>query len=72
MPADVPPELRQLQIKLNVVKRTQKEYMSYVKEEKTLREKISKMESEGKCRHDIKQSQECLNETLVVLPDALV
>ena len=64
--------LRPLKIKLGSVKRTFKEYQAYVKEEAQQRKKISDMEAAGRDRHDIKQQLECLNETLTVLPDALV
>ena len=60
---------KQLRIKLGSVKRMKKEYDYYLKEEIQHRDKIAKMESENADHHDIKQVQECLNETLTVLPD---
>lgn len=61
--------LRQLRIKVGTVKRTQKEYDYYTKEEVSHREKVKKMQEAGCEEGDIKQQQECLNETLMVIPD---
>ncbi|CAD7963893.1 unnamed protein product [Amoebophrya sp. A120] len=63
-------DARQLKIKLGTVKRSRKEYDFYVKEEEKQRTLVQKMTEEGSCKHDIKQQQECLNETLTVLPEA--
>mmetsp|Transcript_24437 Transcript_24437/g.61425 ORF Transcript_24437/g.61425 Transcript_24437/m.61425 type:complete len:140 (-) Transcript_24437:302-721(-) len=63
-------DARQCKIKLGTVKRSRKEYEFYLKEESKQRFLVQKMTDEDKCKHDIKQQQECLNETLTVLPEA--
>ena len=61
--------VRQLRIKMGAVKRMKKEYDFYLNDEKNQRAQISEMQSKSVDHHDIKQVQECLNETLTVLPD---
>ncbi|CAK9071704.1 unnamed protein product [Durusdinium trenchii] len=68
MPLDA--SLKQLQIKVGTVKRTKKEYESYVAEEGVQRAKIEGMKVEGKEEADIKKQMEVLNDTLTVIPDS--
>ncbi|CAD7963086.1 unnamed protein product [Amoebophrya sp. A25] len=63
-------DARQLKIKLGTVKRSKKEYDFYVKEEIKQRDTVKQMTEAGRDKYDIKQQQECLNETLTVLPEA--
>mmetsp|Transcript_23436 Transcript_23436/g.56939 ORF Transcript_23436/g.56939 Transcript_23436/m.56939 type:complete len:124 (-) Transcript_23436:99-470(-) len=60
-----------VRIKTGVVKRTHKELLAYVQEEKDQRDRIELMKGSGQDVHDIKQQQEVLNDTLNVLPDTM-
>jgi len=61
--------LKKLKVRVGVVKRTRKELEAYKKEEETMRQKIQKMRDEGSCQHDIKQQENVLGETRMMLPD---
>jgi tubulin-specific chaperone A len=59
----------QLQIKVNVVKRIQKEEQYYLKEMVEVQEKIDKMEADGKDFYEVRQVKQSLQETKDMLPD---
>merc|ERR1712223_427447 len=56
-------------ISTGVVKRCGKEKLSYRKEADMQREKIEKMKVEGKDEADIKKMNECMQESLMMIPD---
>ena len=63
------PRLKKLRIATGVVKRCGKEKLSYRKEADMQREKIEKMKVEGKEEADIKKMNECMQESLMMIPD---
>merc|ERR1712025_1447889 len=63
------PRLKKLRIQTGVVKRCGKEKLSYRKEADMQREKIEKMKAEGKEEADIKKMNECMQESLMMIPD---
>lgn len=62
---------KQFRIKVSSMKRIHKEYDGYKKEEVKQREKISKMEDDGKDSHDINKQKEVLAETVVMFPNVV-
>mmetsp|Transcript_83614 Transcript_83614/g.132158 ORF Transcript_83614/g.132158 Transcript_83614/m.132158 type:complete len:142 (-) Transcript_83614:72-497(-) len=58
-----------LTIKIGTVKRTCREYETYLEEEVKQRAHIDTMKKEGRDEADIKKQLEVLNDTLTVLPD---
>merc|ERR1712193_195502 len=64
------PRLKKLRIATGVVKRCGKEKLSYRKEADMQREKIEKMKVEGKEEADIKKMNECMQESLMMIPDS--
>uniref|UniRef100_A0A7S1EP11 Tubulin-specific chaperone A n=2 Tax=Hemiselmis andersenii TaxID=464988 RepID=A0A7S1EP11_HEMAN len=62
--------VKNLKIKVGVVKRTAKELTSYEKEITTQTDKVEKMKAEDKPFHDIKQQEEVLKEAQTCLADA--
>ena len=63
------PRLKKLRIATGVVKRCGKEKLSYRKEADMQREKIEKMKVEGKEEANIKKMNECMQESLMMIPD---
>ena len=63
------PRIKQLKIKIGVLKRAGKEKLSYRKEADQQKVKIEKMKEDGKDEHDIKKMGEVLQETLMMIPD---
>lgn len=63
------PRIRQLTIKTGVVRRLAKEKVVYEKEAQTNRDRIEKFKREGKDDHVIRKEEECLQETLMMVPD---
>ena len=51
-------QVKQVRIKTGVLKRSQKDHIYYTKEEKKLKERLLKMQSEGKDQYDIKYMQD--------------
>jgi len=60
---------KQLKIKTGAVRRTHKEYMSYQKEADKQKAKLQKMKDDKKDEHDIKAFQQCLEETIQMIPN---
>lgn len=63
-------ELRNLKIKTGAVKRTTKEYLYYFKERDREQEKLKKMESDGADPYDVKQQENVVQESTVMIPEA--
>jgi len=63
------PRLKKLRIATGVVKRCGKEKLSYRKEADMQREKIEKMKNEGKEEIEIRKMNECMQESLMMIPD---
>ena len=63
------PRLKRLKIQTGVVKRCGKEKLSYRKEANQQREKVEKMKVEGKEEIEIKKMNECVQESLMMIPD---
>lgn len=63
------PRLRALKIKTGVVKRTGKEKLSYRTEADQQKAKLDKMKAEGKDEHDVRKMDECMQESLMMIPD---
>jgi tubulin-specific chaperone A len=62
-------QLRDLKIKSGAVKRTTKEYIYYFKELKREKERLEKMKSEGKDEYDIKQQDNVVSESGIMIPE---
>lgn len=62
-------QLRDLKIKSGAVKRTTKEYLYYFKELKGEQERLEKMKSEGKDEYDIKQQDNVVAESGIMIPE---
>ena len=65
----IDPRIRQLKIKTGVVKRCGKEKVSYRKEANQQMEKVEKMKKEGREDIEIKKMNECVQESLMMIPD---
>ncbi|XP_013787723.1 tubulin-specific chaperone A-like isoform X2 [Limulus polyphemus] len=63
------PRLKQIKIKMGVVKRLSKEKGMYEKEAEQERNKLEKMKAEGKDEYDIRKQEEVLQESLMMAPD---
>ena len=63
------PRLRKLKIQTGVVKRCGKEKLSYRKEANQQKEKVEKMKTEGREEIEIKKMNECVQESLMMIPD---
>eukprot|EP00386_Alphamonas_edax_P010336 GDKI01033468.1.p2 GENE.GDKI01033468.1~~GDKI01033468.1.p2 ORF type:complete len:147 (-),score=56.41 GDKI01033468.1:43-483(-) len=62
--------LKSIKVKHGVLKRIRKELLAYRKEEVNMREKVQKMKDENKDPHDIRQQENVLGETLMMIPDS--
>jgi tubulin-specific chaperone A len=62
-------QLRDLKIKSGAVKRTTKEYIYYFKELETEKCRLEKMKSEGKDEYDIKQQENVVAESGIMIPE---
>ena len=63
------PRIRKLKIQTGVVKRCGKEKVSYRKEANQQKEKVEKMKAEGREEIEIKKMNECVQESLMMIPD---
>lgn len=63
------PRIRQMTIKTGVVKRLAKEKVVYEREADVNRSRIAKFKAEGKDDHVVRKEEECLQETLMMVPD---
>jgi len=63
------PRLKKLRISTGVVKRCGKEKLSYRKEADMQKEKIEKMKTEGRDEIEIRKMNECMQESLMMIPD---
>ena len=63
------PRLKKLRIQTGVVKRCGKEKLSYRKEADQQKEKLEKMKTEGREDIEIKKMNECVQESLMMIPD---
>jgi len=63
------PRLKKLRIATGVVKRCGKEKLSYRKEADMQRDKIEKMKTEGRDEIEIRKMNECMQESLMMIPD---
>jgi tubulin-specific chaperone A len=63
------PRLKKLKIQTGVVKRCGKEKVSYRKEANQQKEKVEKMKKEGREEIEIKKMNECVQESLMMIPD---
>ena len=63
------PRLRKLKIQTGVVKRCGKEKISYRKEADQQKQKVEKMKAEGREEIEIKKMNECVQESLMMIPD---
>ncbi|KAJ3226340.1 hypothetical protein HK099_005048 [Clydaea vesicula] len=64
-----PNSTKQLKIMTGVLKRTQKEFLSYHVEEKIQQDKIDKMIKNSEDEHEIRQQKRVLDETTQMFPD---
>lgn len=62
-------QLRELKIKTGAVKRTTKEFLYYFKELETERNRLEKMKADGKDEYDLKQQENVVAETGVMIPE---
>ena len=62
-------QLRSLAIKKNAVKRTTKEYLYYFKEKDAEEGKLAKMRADGADTYDIKQQENVVQESTVMIPE---
>lgn len=62
-------QLRDLKIKSGAVKRTTKEYIYYFKELDTEKARLEKMKSEGKDEYDLKQQENVVAESGIMIPE---
>lgn len=62
-------QLRDLKIKSGAVKRTTKEYLYYFKELKCEKERLAKMQSDGKDEYDVKQQENVVAESGIMIPE---
>merc|ERR1719150_1310109 len=69
MTSTTDPRLRKLKIQTGVVRRSGKEKLSYRKEASQQQEKVKKMIEEGKGEIEIKKMNECVQESLMMIPD---
>ena len=63
------PRIRKIKIQTGVVKRCGKEKVSYRKEANQQKEKVEKMKAEGREEIEIKKMNECVQESLMMIPD---
>jgi len=63
------PRLKKLRISTGVVKRCGKEKISYRKEADMQKGKIEKMKTEGRDEIEIRKMNECMQESLMMIPD---
>lgn len=62
-------QLRDLKIKSGAVKRCTKEYLYYFKELKAEKDRREKMKGEGKDEYDIKQQDNVVEESGIMIPE---
>lgn len=62
-------QLKALTIKRNAVKRTTKEFLYYFKEKDAEEGKLAKMRADGADAYDIKQQENVVQESTVMIPE---
>lgn len=62
-------QVRDLKIKTGAVKRTTKEFLYYFKELDTEKNRLEKMKADGKDEYDLKQQENVVSETGVMIPE---
>eukprot|EP00892_Ulva_mutabilis_P009011 jgi/Ulvmu1/6482/UM003_0113.1 len=62
-------QVRELKIKTGAVKRTTKEFLYYFKELETEKKRLEKMKQDGKDEYDLKQQENVVSETGVMIPE---
>eukprot|EP00798_Chlamydomonas_sp_ICE-L_P017169 gene17169-23485_t len=66
---EVPEAIRSLKIKTSSVKRTRKEYLMYRTEVEKEQATLEKMKEQGKEFHDLKQQENVLGESNMMIPE---